>query len=68
MAQPHITLTITEATILQDILRHVSTSNSAIVEASFTMYNHLQQRIQQPRCVCSNGPKVEQTRNEPSPQ
>lgn len=61
MAQPHITLTITEAEILKDILRHVSTSNSAIVEASFTMYNHLQQRIQHPKCVCSNGAPVKTT-------
>lgn len=64
MAQPHITLTITEAQVLQDILRHVSTSNSAIIEASFQMYNHLQQRIQHPKCVCSNGPVVPAKKSE----
>jgi hypothetical protein len=56
---PQITLTLNEARIIQDILRHVSTSNHAVVEASFTMYNALQQRIDTPpTCICSNGAPV----------
>jgi hypothetical protein len=48
-----------EAQILQDILRHISTSNQSVVDATFQMFHSLQTKLDVPRRSCvsctSNG-------------
>jgi hypothetical protein len=54
-----IAITRTEALVLQDILRHIHTSNGAVIEATFQMFQTLQNHLEAPRKVCdcrtSNG-------------
>lgn len=48
--EPRITLTLNEARVMQEILRYTTTSNPWVVNATVTMYNHLENQISQPRC------------------
>ena len=41
-----------EAQILQDILRHISTSNQSVVDATFEMFYSLQTKLDVPRRSC----------------
>ena len=54
-----IQITRTEALVLQDILRHIHTSNGAVIEATFQIFQSLQNRLDTPvkpcDCRTSNG-------------
>ncbi|CAB4144135.1 hypothetical protein UFOVP1296_72 [uncultured Caudovirales phage] len=50
----NISITRTEALVLRDILRHINTSNAAVVDATFQMFHSLQNRLDAPRKACTN--------------
>lgn len=53
-ADLNISITRTEALVLRDILRHINTSNSAVVDATFQMFHSLQNRLDAPQKSCNN--------------
>lgn len=48
--EPRITLTLNEARTVQEILRYTTTSNPWVINATVTMYNHIENQIAQPVC------------------
>lgn len=48
-----------EAQILQDILRHISTSNQSVVDATFEMFHSLQNKLDVPRRSCVSCTKTD---------
>lgn len=53
--EPRITLTLTEARTVQEILRYTTTSNPWIINATVTMYQQIENQISRPKtCNCKN--------------
>lgn len=47
--EPRITLTLTQARTVQEILRYTTTSNPWVINATVTMYQQIEDQISRPK-------------------